>query len=452
VHEHHGNPSRSGLYVDAAMTRDAVRHLRQDGAFSARYGGPVNAQPLYWDGGDGGQDLLLVFTEQNEVIAVDPISGARIWSRTLAAPAARSELPCGDISPLGITGTPVIDPARKLIFLDAMVSGPHHRVYAVSVVDGSVVGSPVDVDTAVSGFVSSVQNQRGALALLGSILYVPYGAHAGDCEAFSGWIVGIDTTGATAAQSVRFGPGAGIWAVPGVAVADGVLWVGTGNTTGGTPWKGGEGILRLSPGPTFSGATADYYAPSGWLSLDTADLDLGSSGAIPFDAAGAKLVAALGKDGSLYLSNRTDLGGIGGGALAHSIASGAMITAPAIIPTADGALLAWTGPSFCSGSNTRVIAAQKITAGPPVGSTTAWCVPYAGRGVPIATTTDGSAEAIVWAAGAEGDGRVYALDAASGQILFAGGQVEMSRFNAPIVAKGRVYVAGNGGAYAFTVR
>jgi hypothetical protein len=160
VHEHHGNPSRSGLYVDAAMSRDAVRHLRQDTAFNARYAGPVHAQPLYWDGADGGQDLLLVFTEQNEATAFDPISGARIWSRTLAPPAARSELPCGNIAPLGITGTPVIDPVRKVIFLDAMVTGPHHRVYAVSVTDGSIVGAPLDVDGAVPGFVSMVQNQR----------------------------------------------------------------------------------------------------------------------------------------------------------------------------------------------------------------------------------------------------------------------------------------------------
>src|SRR6266852_5239125 len=196
VLQHHGDAVRSGIYVDAALTRAAVRNLRQDAAFSATYQGPVYAQPLYWDAGTGGQDLLLVFTERNEVIAFDPLTGARIWSRTLAQPASLAELPCGNIDPLGITGTPIIDPARKLLFVDAMITGPRHRIFTLSLADGSVSGTPVDLDTAVSGFSSAVQNQRGALALMNGILYVPFSGHFGDCGNYAGWVVGIDTTGA----------------------------------------------------------------------------------------------------------------------------------------------------------------------------------------------------------------------------------------------------------------
>src|SRR5256885_9156181 len=50
---HHGNETRDGLYVDPALTREAVRHLRQDRAVSAPLGGKGYADPLYWDGGDG---------------------------------------------------------------------------------------------------------------------------------------------------------------------------------------------------------------------------------------------------------------------------------------------------------------------------------------------------------------------------------------------------------------
>jgi hypothetical protein len=53
----------------------------------------VYAQPLYWDGGDGGQDLLIVATQRNEVIAFDPLTGARVWSRTLASPAPAASCP-----------------------------------------------------------------------------------------------------------------------------------------------------------------------------------------------------------------------------------------------------------------------------------------------------------------------------------------------------------------------
>src|SRR5262249_36613544 len=63
VLQHHNDPSRSGMFIDAALTRDAVSRLRQDTAFNATLQGSVYAQPLYWDGGDGGQDLLIVATQ-----------------------------------------------------------------------------------------------------------------------------------------------------------------------------------------------------------------------------------------------------------------------------------------------------------------------------------------------------------------------------------------------------
>src|SRR5205823_14344529 len=89
VLQHHANASRDGIYTDPALTRAAARGLRQDTFFSAALQGPVDAQPLYWDGGDQGPDLLLVFTERNEVIAFDPISGQRVWSRVVGAPVPR---------------------------------------------------------------------------------------------------------------------------------------------------------------------------------------------------------------------------------------------------------------------------------------------------------------------------------------------------------------------------
>src|SRR6266436_8895072 len=84
VLQHHNDAARSGVYVDPALTRAAVANLRQDMSFVPQLTGAVYAQPLYWDGGDGGQDLVIVATQQNEVIAFDPLSGARVWSRTLA--------------------------------------------------------------------------------------------------------------------------------------------------------------------------------------------------------------------------------------------------------------------------------------------------------------------------------------------------------------------------------
>jgi outer membrane protein assembly factor BamB len=452
VLQHHNDAARSGAYTDPSLTREAVRRLRQDTAFSAPLQGSVYAQPLYWDGGDGGQDLLIVATQRNELIAFDPLTGSRIWSRTLAPPAPRSSLPCGNIDPLGTVGTPVIDAARKLIFVAAMISGPRHRVYAVSLTDGAIFGTPLDVELSVPGFSSAVQNQRGALALVDGILYVPYSGHYGDCGNYAGWVVGFDTAGSRPVAAYRTGHGGGIWAMSGVAAMGGSLFVATGNTIGLASWNGGEAILKLAPGPSFSSAPADFYAPANWQQLDSGDTDIGTAGALPFDVGSAHFVATLGKDGRLHLANRDNLGGIGGGLVAPQVASGVVITAPAVLDTPSGTMLAFpaTG-SACTGPNGLV--ALRISAGAPPGVATAWCAGLNGNGAPIASTTGGGREAIVWVVGAQGDNRLHAVNAETGEALFTSGQLgPVMRFNAPIAAKGRIYVAGNSAAYAFTVR
>jgi hypothetical protein len=49
------------------------------------------------------------------VYALDAGTGARIWERSLGAPVPLSALPCGNINPMGVTGTPTIDPAAGIL-------------------------------------------------------------------------------------------------------------------------------------------------------------------------------------------------------------------------------------------------------------------------------------------------------------------------------------------------
>ena len=439
------------MYVDPSLTRAAAARLRQDSAFSASFAGTVYAQPLYWDGGEGGQDLLLIATQNNEVIALDPLTGSRIWSRTLAAPASRSELPCGNIDPLGITGTPVIDAGRRLVFVAAMTSGARHRIFTLSLPDGGTSETPIDVQSAVSGFDARIQNQRGALALVDGTLYVPYGGHFGDCGNYAGWVIGFDTGGSRPPVAYHTGHGGGIWAVSGVAAMGGSLFVATGNTIGLSTWDGGEAILKLAPGPSFSANAADYYAPSDWADLDSNDADIGTGGAVPFDVASGHYVATLGKDGRLHLADRDSLGGIGSGQ-AILVANGAVITAPAVVATPSGTLLAFPATSSsCPGASGLV--ALRISFGSPPGVATAWCSSVNGRGSPIATTTGSGLESMIWIAGAGGDNQLHAVNAETGAPIFTSAVLgSLTPFNAPIVAKGRVYLAGVSAAYAFTVR
>src|SRR5216117_1985616 len=183
--QYHRDLARDGVYVDAALTRATAATLHRDPTFTATTQGATYAQPLYLDDASSGRDLILVATEENRVYALDATTGAPVWSRQLAAAVPLSALPCGNIDPLGITGTPVIDPASRTVFLDAMTApDARHLVFALSVDDGATrPGYPVDVAAALArrgrAFDSAVQNQRGALALVAGTVYVPYGGHFG---------------------------------------------------------------------------------------------------------------------------------------------------------------------------------------------------------------------------------------------------------------------------------
>jgi hypothetical protein len=130
---YHADPGRSGNFIIPSLTWDRATSLRLDANFRARISGHVYAQPLYWRGSDSSSGTLLVATEDNVVHAIDAMSGQEIWQRSLGKPVPRSSLSCGNISPLGVTGTPVIDASRGAIYLNAAVetsSGPRHLVFA----------------------------------------------------------------------------------------------------------------------------------------------------------------------------------------------------------------------------------------------------------------------------------------------------------------------------------
>ena len=477
---HHDNPSRNGLYIDPLITRAAAPGTHRDATFSAPLPGPMYAQPLYVANGAGGKPMLIVATEQDDVVALDASSGSQIWMKNLGTPVPLSKLSCGNIDPVGITGTPVIDPASRTIYLDAMTTPDagttkRHLIYALSLDDGSILpGWPVDVNTLGFGgvaFNSADQNQRGALLITSGYVYVPYGGFWGDCGAYRGWVVAVPVANPSGATAwATGGPGGGIWA-PGGLSSDGTsIFAATGNTFSASTWMGGEAIVRLGQGASFSGMTADYFAPSNWQNLDAADLDLGGSGPVVIDVPGAmpsQLAVALGKDGVAYLLDRSNLGGIGTGngstgegLFSAQVSSGEIITAAAAYTTASGTYVVFSsesgssGTTCPSGSAGNLIALRIAATAPPTFST-AWCAANNGTGAPMVTTTDGSSQSIVWTVGSEGTNRLYAYDGETGATLFNGGgsndaMTFVRRFSTPIAAAGRVFVAADSQLYAFT--
>jgi len=464
VLEHHNSPARAGVYVHPSFTRKAAAGTHFD--FSTPIEGVVNAQPLFLDGQGSGPDMVFVATEQNQVFAIDASTGDLIWKRVLDPPLPRQVIidvlgDCGSFDPIGIGGTPAIDELARSIYFDLVTPDDdryaRHLVYALSVDDGSTLaGWPVDVGKSVPGFNGVVQNQRGALTHLNGRLYVPYGGYT-DCGDYRGWVVGISTSdtasvGAWSPDALS----AGIWAQSGVASDGSSLFVATGNGSKAKEWGGGEAIIRLGEGPTFSGSPADYFAPTDWPTLDEADQDLGGSGVILFDLPKAKLglAAALGKDAKMHLADRSNLGGIGGALLEQMITVFVIITAPSTYTTELGTYVVFSGYGFvidCPGGEN--VSSILINPTSPPTISTAWCADAPGHGATMVTTTDGRSESIVWVVGAEWDNLLYGFNGDTGEpIAVTDGAADVARYTVPMAAKGRIYVAGADSLYAFTMK
>jgi cell division septation protein DedD len=457
VIQEHNNVSRDGLYIDPAFTPAAAAGLTRDLNFNGTIAGNVYAQPLYIESGPNGP-MIIAVTESNRVYALNAATGTVIWQRTLGL-AVISGLPCGNINPLGITGTPVVDLASRSLFLDAMIDGAtkKHFIYSLNVDTGATnAGWPVDVDATATyngvSFTSLVQNERGGLALVNGRVYVSYSGHGGDCGLYRGWVVGVDINNPSNVNAwATTAIGGGIWGHGGVASDGTNMFVVTGNTfnTGGN-WMGGEAIIRLQAGPLWTGQPSDYWAPINWFSLDNGDTDLGGVSATVIDVPGAtpsQLVLALGKDTNAYLLNRNNLGGIALPVTQANVGGINRGTSAVTYRTSQGTYFA-----FHNDENT--IRAYRITATNPPTIAFAWSMSQSGRGSPWVTTTDGTNDVIVWVAGVAGDQRLHGYDGDTGAVIYAGGGANelmtgTRQFNTGMVARGRIYFGADNKVYAF---
>jgi hypothetical protein len=376
------------------------------------------------------------------------------------------QLPCGNIDPMGITGTPAIDAATGTLYLNAQTqtaNGARHMVYALSLADGTVVpGWPLDMQAALTGlgaaFSSATNGERSAVLLFGGKLYVNYGGNAGDCQPYRGTVAELTTSppAVDAVWQTRAARG-GIWAQGGIAGDGAGLYITTGNTSGVTDWSDGEAIIRLKPGLARSDSTKDFFTPANWHDLDASDKDLGGTEALPLNIAvagqkPARRLLAFGKDGNAYLVDRANMGGIGGQLATFLTSTSPIRTAPAVYQTQNATMVALStgGNATCTGKNLTMLNVAGSGAAP---ISMAWCVRYDGAGAPIVTTTDGAANPIVWVVGAEGDGLLHGYNALTGQPVFTDAGSAMTglhHFETILATPRRFYIAADNTVYAYT--
>jgi len=270
-------------------------------AATAKLDGAIYASPLVLRDATG--PLVIAATENNTVYALRN-DGSVVWSRHIGTPVDGSTLPCGNINPSGITGTPVYDPASGLVFAVAFLSGHKHELVAVDAETGAVAWTrPVDAP----GSTPTVEQQRGALLLSGGRVWIAYGGLYGDCGPYHGYLVGIATNGqgdATIYRDPTTREG-GFWAPTGPAAnSAGHLCVPVGNgaaMTADAKYDMSDGVIALDG----NAKVVSYFAPTQWRSDNASDF--GTTGVVLLPDGTAFI---NGKSGIAYLLKQGALGGI----------------------------------------------------------------------------------------------------------------------------------------------
>jgi hypothetical protein len=460
VLERNNHPSRDGIFLQPTLTKAAAATMAADTGFKATFTGAMWASPLYLQKGPNGKGIFIAVTTGNDVFALDETSGAQIWTHNIgSSPTANGGSPtCGNIHPLGIISTPVINAATTppTLYVAGAIgttSIMSHQIHALSTTDGSKLsGWPVDVSSATSGniiFDTVHENQRSALSLVGNTLYVAYGGHIGDCGGYHGWVFGIDTQDpAMRGAWATAGQGEGIWGSAGMASDGNGVFALTGNNTAHvTTHADSEEAVRI----TGMGTMTDSFYASSWQTMDTGDADLGASNPVYVTLAGStpsKILAVVSKDGHLYLLDATALGGKGGQKVDFMVANGTMAihTAVAAYTTAKGLYVTFgtnTG-ALCPGGGSENIMSVLIAPGSPPKPSVAWCAPLAGKVTgPISTTTDGTSDVVVWYMN---NGKLNGVDGDTGAAIFTSTNTcsGVEQWTSPIAANGRIIVGGDG--------
>lgn len=384
-------------------------------AWSVQLDGAVYAEPLVVGG------RVIVVTEEDSLYALDRNTGQVQWHTHVGSPVPLSTLPCGNIDPLGITGTPVYDPATGLVFAVAEIAGPAHILVGVDVATGQIsVRRSVDIPA----MAPQVHQQRAALALSHNMVYVAYGGLDGDCGNYHGTVVAsrTDGTGPLLFYQVPTPREGGIWAASGPAVDDAghiYVAVGNGETTHGN-WDHSDSVLRLSP--TLS--LEDGFAPTQWQQDNASDADLGSTGPILLPGG---LIFADGKSGLGYLLHADTLGGVGGQAqvmpVCRAFGGAAALGSQLFVPCTDGLQQVVVGP----GANLKLgwKASAQINGSPIVGGHTVYSL--------------------------NSGGTLYALDVASGTVRATLSVGATSRFATPTLSGNQVFVGTLAGVVAATI-
>ena len=503
VYTYHNDLSRDGANSqEYALNTSNVNTTTFGKLASCTVDGAISAQPL-WVANltvNGAQhNVVFVATQNDSVYAFDADASACsiLWQVSLidsAHGATNGEVAVpntlvgaghGDIQPIiGVTGTPVIDPTTKIMYVvsksvtPATSSGNFYtRLHALNILTGGeIVISPIVIQGSFTGnthtatFVTQQELQRPGLALVNGTVYVGFGAHE-DQSPFYGWMMSYKVVGGalTLQNIVNVAPDAykaGIWMSGGAPAADssGNIYAITGNgsfdVTSGTATTDdyGDSLVQFNP----SLHVTQYFTPSDESGDNTNDVDYGAGGAalladLPAGNVVTHALVTAGKDGILYVLNRDSLGG-----LRHpTITMRSRSSASAFPLFATGAT--WNYNFYIGGSGGNMNFYQVNTSTAQLTKTSATAHVYGYGGTSPSVSALATQNGIVWSLDARnfcmgdkaqscGPVVLWAHDATNANALWNSSTVSTDaggnaiKFNVPTVANGRVYVGTAGNA------
>jgi len=460
--------------------------------------GKVDAQPLYLANvvvAGKLHNVLYVASEHDSVYAFDADTNTQLWKTSLLASGETTsdDHGCSQITPeIGITSTPVIDRRQGTngaIYVIAMSKDSsnkyHQRLHALDITTGAEIsGSPAQITGTYPGTGANSQGgnvifdpaqyaARTALLLLNGNIYTGWTSHC-DAGLYTGWVMGFSESTLAQTQIINLTPNGAegsVWmSGDGIAAdAQGNLYLldanGTFDTTftaTGFPAHGDYGNAMLKLSTSGSLAVADYFDMynTGIESAD--DVDLGSGGEMLLpdqtDSHGNvhHLIVGAGKDRSIYLADRDDMGKFNAGADTN------------IYQQINGALtgLVYSTPAYFNGvlyysSDGDTLKAFPLTnaflATTPSSHSSAT---FAHPGTTPSISANGTQNGIVWAleCGTGSAAVLHAYDpanlahelynsnqAASGRDSFGNG----NKFITPMIVNGKVYVGTPTGVAVF---
>ena len=490
----HNDNARDGVNsLEMVLTPKNVNSERFGKVFSYPVDGYIYAQPLYVPGvkipRKGVHKVVYVATEHDSVYAFDAngLVSTPLWHRSFIDPVnGVTTVPSEDAGTnelfpeIGITGTPVIDPASGTLYVVAVtkvVNGQtvtyKQRLHALALTTGAEkFGGPVLINPQMPGtgagsinglipFDALTEGQRAGLLLSNGIVYVAFASH-GDNPPYHGLVMAYGAAGLKRLgvfDDTPEGSDGGIWQSGNGPAADaqGRIYVASGNGTFDFNQGGldlGDSIIELTFSRPAGFKVKTYFTPWNQADLSASDLDFGDSGVLLLPNQKTKpgqLAVTVGKDSVIYMVNRANMGGYNATsennnqivqALSGALPGSGVRSVPAFI----------NNTMYLNNYN-DVLRGFKLSSGKfPATATMKTSVTFGYNGTSPSISANGSKDVIVWTLKIDGYATssptvLYAFDSNLNE-LYDSTQASDDRdqagnavkFTVPTIAKGRVYV------------